>query len=193
MTRGRKRKYCNKQLAELILLYKDKIWKDGAVVKSSPIYERICRELNNTLKPNSVYSMITNNRDGLLDVVKEKTNSVDCSAISDNLNSTSGSSDSTGSDVLNKQSFFFDIEILKDEFESMTHIVEYPHSTREATERKRKYKKFRPGVWQPYFNKKIYNHTRLPCGFNYNNQHLTLTGNEGSFQGTYDFNIKFHL
>ena len=186
-SRGRPRNVECDVLINTILSFRDRIFiNSGVVLKTNTVWDEISLHLDTKIKASSLYSIVTNNRYNILDKIKQNLSiSADASDMFDKSGEGSDCQKSSvdSSSVYNSNAINFDILISKQKFHEITHTVEYMRSTREAKETKRKYLKFIPGVWQRYFNKQIWENTRMKCGWNYQSPFLSLDGTSGQFTG----------
>lgn len=204
MPRGRPRKCTESQFISTLVLWAKQIYKNGAVVvKTDPVWKKLSEALENHYQPESLYALVTDNRWNVLDAIKEELNEPITTNLnkpirklaneskresdeeSDYLHADDSMNASNDNDVYNRRSIEFDVLIKKEKFNEITNIVEYSVNTREASTRKRKYLKFKKGVWQAYFNEQIWTNTAIKCGFNYKDHHLALNGMSGYFEGKY--------
>ena len=147
----------------LVLSHKERIIINGSLAtKSNDIWKKLSICLKNKIKPESLYSAVVNNRHNILDQLKKGANSsrLSRSDLSGQFESSIDMDDSHNS-VYNKKTANFEILISPHDFDRMTEIVEYNQNTREGSKLKRKYKKFKKGAWEGYFNKEIWNNTQI--------------------------------
>lgn len=171
-----------------ILAHKNSVLVENkVVVKSDSIWDDISKIFQNKITANSIHSMVCGNRYGVLKSLGKKSDPKE-----DNLRKGNSESSADEENILPKKSGFynrkkieFEVEIPKECFDEMTMEVEYLRSTREAKSKRRKYLKFKSGMWQPYFNRVLWDHFQMECGLNYGGHNLNLGGLSGVFDGNY--------
>lgn len=189
MPRGRPAKVPLGQKLLKILEFSEEIYVNGKVTTDKEVWNRISSCFNGEIKACSLYSNVTNNRNRLLDLIKERLNIYGENRQSDdycdgnNLDQSDSDSDSScDGTIYNKKTHHIEFLISPEMFNDMTQLVEYKN-TRGGRENKKIYLIFKQGVYQPYFNKQIYSLTKLKCGFNYKRHNLSLDGKTGSITG----------
>ena len=195
MARGRPNSITEDTFVQTILPFSEKIYNPSlsvVVSKNDIIWEDIARCFLGKLKATSLYSLVVTNRFNILNKIKEvlntstspNTSTVNAQNTSDtSFEANPGRDISNNSAIYNERQINFEILIPRAKFDDITNVVYYKRSTREAKERKRQYLKFRTGVWQSFFNKHIWENTRLKCGINYKSHNLSLHGTTGKFSG----------
>lgn len=178
---------------ETLLNYKSSIIVEKKVtVKTDPIWKEISICLKNKIQARSIYSMVCDNRYDVLNLLLEKKENDLDSDITDTslIEQTENPENLPGkSGFYNSKTIEFTIEIPKESFDDMTREVLYQRETKQSVNRKRKYVRFIPGVWQPYFNKVFFDSFQVQCGLNYLTQNITIDKLSGNFTGTYLINF----
>lgn len=189
MARGRPTSTTKDTFVQTILPFSENIYNPSlsvVVSKNDIIWEDIARCFLGKLKATSLYSLVVTNRFNILNKIKEvlNTSTVNAPNTSDtSFEANPGRDISNNSAICNERQINFEILIPREKFDDITNVVYYKRSTREAKERKRQYLKFRTGVWESFFNKHIWENTRLKCGINYKSHNLSLHGTTGKFSG----------
>lgn len=193
MPRGRPSLFTQQKIETVLIKYSERIILNKnnvltVALESDPKWEEINKkDFNGKFQNKSLHIMVTSNRNNLLTKLK----GIDFQSNNDTLINSSGSSynddtcnSSVDSSVFNEKCVKFQSVITQEKFSEITYSVNYAENTRQGKRLKRNYLKFRPGIWEPFFDEIIYNNTRLPCAFKYKNHHLTVSGSSGNFEGT---------
>lgn len=182
--------FCN-----TILAHKNKVFVDNKLVqKSQVIWDEISNCFEKKISGKSIYAMVCADRYGILKCLRGDSDRARIAEDNseNSISSSDGDDDSIdNSSFHNKKCIEFEFEIPKESFEEMTVKVEYVRSTIEASNRKRKYLKFKSGMWQSYFNKVFWDHFHMECGLNYKEHNLSLNKLSGHFKGNYFNYISF--
>jgi len=153
------------------------------------------------MTPNALYTYVICNkhnvRDKLMssfpsaeqdesDIMKDEENSTskNTSRNESSINESVATCDESDERILeSRQETIFTINIPKSDFEGL--II---HKKYQRTEHKRRiirhHTVLQPGMWQHVFCQKIWEATKLSCGFNFKNHKLTSDGQSGYANGT---------
>lgn len=158
MGRGRPAHISKESFLNTILKYADEIFIDNdrqkVVSKTDNVWSDISKQINLVLTSESIYSKVTSNYYGVKEYVKINSNiqqSADHSIQESDLNESLMSSCQSDDSVYEKTYIEFEFTIPAEKFDDLNHIVDY-NRTLEGTEKKKRYRRFIPGVYQPYFN-----------------------------------------
>ena len=178
---GRKSKIDPNVTEKVLLENKDGIYDsetNSCVSRSHPIWNDISKQLNNKIIPSSLYVYACKLFKKLIDVDKdselleEEHNESHVDVNASVLDSTVNSS--SAFDPLE-----FVVQYHKEEFDSLIEMVYYKRSTKNNKVSKRLWKILKAGVWEDSISRKVYDSTKLPCGFMFKNHYLPLSDEEG--------------
>lgn len=199
MGRGRPAKVTQQTFIDTVVKYKDKIYvNSNIVVKENEVWKIISKEFNNLLLGTSIHSMVVGNRYQVLDKLNQTDKEPqDLTFEDDTQNDSFSSKSSESSDLLNasdlekiynQKCVEFQSEIDSQKLEELTTVFDYSRNTRKSTVKKRKYRRFITGVYQPFFAKQILENTQLICGWNFQNQHVNMPATQGKIDSKYSLN-----
>lgn len=172
----------------VILAHKSALFtKNKLAVKSDSIWNEISKCFQNKITGNSIYAMVCANRYDTLTSLKGKNVDNENIVQDANFNCSTDQEEQMckKSNFYNEKNIEFEVEIPRETFDEMTMEVDYLRSTREGSNKKRKYLKFKYGVWQAYFNKILWDQFQMECGLHYDDHNLTLNQLSGKFKGNY--------
>uniref|UniRef100_A0A6P7G042 Uncharacterized protein LOC114334561 n=1 Tax=Diabrotica virgifera virgifera TaxID=50390 RepID=A0A6P7G042_DIAVI len=189
---GRPRVIDREEITEKLLLYKSEIilLGDKVLSKNDHLWEKISEELGGKKTAKSLHSYVSCNKDGIRDLMngREKSEKVPRFRESDQPNSSA--CDATFEENL------YDAE---DIIETKNCTISMKMSNFKALAQTKNHKnrsvvKLKPGVWQQEISERIWNATKLKCGFNFKNHYLSADLSTGSAKGMYLFALyQFYL
>lgn len=202
--RGRPLIIDKSKVIELLIKYKNDVILDDGRIKSKcdKIWCTLSKEINDVMTPNALYTYVVCNKhnvhDKLMssfpsaeqdesDIMKDEENSTskNTSKNESSINESVATCDESYERILeSRQETIFTINIPKSDFEAL--II---HKKYQRTEHKRRiirhHTVLQPGMWQHVFCQKIWEATKLSCGFNFKNHKLTRDGQSGYANGTW--------
>lgn len=170
-------------LTEILLKFKCDILLPGDKIlsKTSVVWSQISEELDRKKSSQSLYTYVCLNKHGIRDLLNDRPGgpkevapdhklhdeSADVSTKENSFNSTieSDNAEETKSYVLSMSKHSFD-QMVMDKIEKRRHV-----------------KRFIPGVWQKEISERLWNHTKLKCGFHFKYYHITTDLTSGSIAG----------
>lgn len=187
-------------LIDTFIKYKDQLVEENQkiVSKHNAIWKTIAKEIENRLTPNSLYTFVTCNRYKIREKLTEQLPvrepspyqlDINCNVqrISDasvalkSVDSTLNKSDES---VINNDILRFTITMAKSDYTSMIIYKTYKRKDKDRPPSTRQYTILQPGTWQQVFSEKIWETTKLSCGFNFKRAKLTSDGESGYVCGT---------
>lgn len=203
-TRGRPVMLNKDRMMDILLKYKNEIIaSDGKRImsKCNQIWATIAKELENQVTTASLYTFVTCNRYGVRDKLCDRLSVSPCvefhkeqHQIDDNeqleiTHSTDTTNitcmyDSFASTNVGPGISIFTITIPKSEFTSMLIYKTYRRKDKNRPSSKRDYTIMQPGTWQHVFCTKIWESTKITCGFNFQRSKLSRNGESGYANGT---------
>jgi hypothetical protein len=195
---GRPDKIDKNLLKETLLKYKKELIKENfkIISKSDAIWVKIASELNNLITPVALYTFVTCNKFGIRDILSDRASLCHESNIHENnedtnqeLNITESTrmSDSTLKNSLLSSTdgvSTFMITIPKDDFLSLIIYKKYRRTEKNRPLSTREYAVLQPGLWQHVFSEKIWQCTKISCGFNFKRHKLLHNAESGCVTGT---------
>lgn len=204
---GRPEKIDKHLLTETLIKYKRDIIKDFKVIsKNDPIWKRIGTELNNIMTSNALYTYVSCNKFGIRDKLSDRSHTFEidenniredndreqicdnngreqdnskCTTMSDSIISEANECVTNADGVST-----FIITMPKTDYDSMIIYKKYRRAEKNRPVSTREYAILQPGIWQHVFNEKIWQATKIPCGFNFKRNKLSSNGASGYACGT---------
>lgn len=191
-SRGRPHKVENYDFVNIIVTYKDRIISSDKIVsKNDTIWCDISSSLGGKIMPTSLYTMVTSNTHGIRDKLfgrshdaNNSTDNIDISADNINISDTTSLDSSASQYEENTKAINFVITVPNNEFEELIIFKSYKRTQKKKI-RKRIWKTLRPGVWEDFITKKIWDAVKLKCGFRFRNHYLSNVGTSGYINGKY--------
>lgn len=192
MARGRPAKVSCEDFLKIVLPFIHEIFVennvDQVVSKTNEVWEKLSLLFNSALSSESIYTMVTANTHKIKDLARKEIGVAQNQSIEADQSQMSLSADCSRDDSVYEKNYIeINCTIPAEVFDAMTHVVAY-NRTREGNNRKRNYRRFISGKYQPYFNNVLWENEMIKCGFNYKNNHLDLRGCSGKLSG--EFSIK---
>lgn len=194
MGRGRPAHLSKEDFVPTVISKVTDIYVNGNVVgKEDEVWKILSKIFQGKLLPKSIHAMVVTNRYKVLDAIKKQMDSpsgIDGTDTSIRSLADSSCGDLNVSDLTNaynEKTYKFESLTSPEDFDTMTIVTEYARSTKEAKGKKRKYRRFKSGCYQPYFSKIIWDNTHLKCSWNFKNQTVNLSGTQGKVSGEYIF------
>lgn len=193
--RGRPIKIDKNKVIELLINYKNQIiFDNGKIIsKCDLICLTLSKQIDDCMTPNALYTFVVCNRynirDRLMNTSSDKQNVSNDSMKNEDYNSSNNKSSinesTTSRDSCISQSnteTIFTINIPKNDFQDMIIYKKY-RKTDKHNRTIRHYTVLQPGMWQHVLCQKIWEATKLSCGFNFKNHKLTRDGQSGYANG----------
>lgn len=171
MSRGRPTEVSKKLFLDTVLPFSSRIYVDSKIVpKNDPVYTEISSLLQSniskgTIQSTSIYTMLTINRHGVFDKIKESLNVIEEKNHED-INEESSNESLNKSDLYDMEEIQFEDAITQKDSDLMTEYRDsHSESIQEMKDRNRKYLRFKKGVYQSFFNKIICKKNRITVRF----------------------------
>lgn len=204
ITRGRPIKIDKSKVIELLTNYKSQIiLNNGKVIsKCDEIWSTLSKQIDNLMTPIALYTFVSCNRYNIREIL---TNSFSSDERNENNNSMRSEGSETSrndhhrkscineSSTSQDESFtpqkstktIFTINIPKSDFQSMIIYKKYRRmDKRNRNKIVRQHMVLQSGMWQHVLCQKIWEATKLSCGFNFKNHKLTSNGQSGYANGS---------
>jgi len=194
--RGRSIKIDKSKVIELLINYKSQIvLNDGKITsKCDKVWSTLSNEINNCMTPIALYTFVVCNRcnirDQLTNCSSDKRNDSKRSEENDTsknescVNESTSSRDESYQRVLQKNAkTIFTINIPKSDFQAMIIYKRYRRMDKRIRT-VRQHTVLQPGMWQHVLCQKIWEATKLSCGFNFKNHKLTRNDQSGYANGS---------
>jgi hypothetical protein len=185
MGRGRPRKIEPETVVEVILKYKEQVLlpSNTIVAKHDKIWEVMSQELGDAILPSSLYTFATCNTYGIRDKLTNRprqsadfNDSVTRSESELGVSNHSITSTDGNAKILHFYIFFDDSE-----FDNLLITKTYQRTVKHQA---KVYSRVRtvldPGTWEEVFSEKIYDASRLQCGFNFRNHWIANDRKSGT-------------
>lgn len=168
-------------VTDILLKFKNLILLPGDKVlsKTSVVWVQISEELNRKKSSLSLYAYVCDNRHGIRDLLNDRPTAsrkavpqkelIDLSANDISVNTTTESD--YGDEIKS-----YVLSMSRHTFEQM--VTDKIYKGRRA-------KKLIPGVWQKEISERLWNQTKLKCGFHFKYHHLTSDLTSGSIAGEF--------
>lgn len=174
MKRGRIPKIDSSIVIDIILKYKEVVLlpNDKIISKTNPIWMQISEELDRKKSSASLYSFVCDNKYGIRDLLNNRkvdikiNNSINLNDSSSTINSTIENDSEENSECV--------ISMPRQNFDNL--IIEKVYKGRRV-------KKLSPGLWQREISERLWNNTRMHCGFNFKWHHISNDMSSGSIHG----------
>lgn len=144
--------------------------------KSDIVWSRISEDLGKKKSGNSLYTFVCNNKHGVRDVLNNKKVEVLRAP------SQQQSNEKAMDDSSSNSSMDVDEEFIKTITLSMSRH-HFNQMVADKTYKSRCVKKLMPGVWQKEVSERLWNATKLRCGFHFKNNYLNNDLTSGSIKG----------
>lgn len=183
--KGRPHKVQSEDFVNSVVAYKDRVILSGKMIsKNDTIWCDIATSLGDKIKSTSIYAMVTNNVHGVRDKLLGRLQD----ASTDTVNTSNTSLNSSASRYEeNIEPLNFVITVSNNEFNELIVFKSYKRAQGKKM-RHRNWKTLRPGLWEDFITKKIWNTVKLKCGFRFRNHYLSNDGTSGYINGKF---IKF--
>lgn len=188
---GRPAKLNKDLFIENILECRDSIVKGTTITsKHDPIWVTLSRQLDHVITPVSLYTFVTCNKYNVPDKLMNRSPMIhhENEIIENSLDKTQSNTELTVANTtkhsLNDSARTFTITIPKEEFTSMIMCKTYRRRKKGKSQSVREYTILRSGIWQHKFNVKIWEATKISCGFKFKNHKLSRNGEQGYANGT---------
>lgn len=185
MSRGRPPTVKNFLIIEAILKYKDQVvyksesGDDALVSETNSVWMLISKELDNKIKPASIYSYVVNDRFG---VRKLLVHEISNGKSSDSENPDSERSESSFNSK-NKSNIIFSLTFRKTEFEDLIMETTRQYKDKKGVSRTRIVNILHPKKWTEIMARKIYDDFRLHHGYHFESSYLSKDKGSGRFTG----------
>lgn len=162
-----------------LLKYKTQIVLPGGKIVSQQnnVWTTVSEELEWKKLPASLHSYVCNNKDSVRDLLnnRERRQEKSQHAIAPNGNNSSSFEDSDSSETSETdQTKHITISMKMSAFEEL--VIRKKYKNREVL-------KLEPGVWQHQISERLWNETKMKCGFNFKYHHLSADLSRGSAKG----------
>lgn len=202
---GRPEKIDKSVLKEILLKYKKEIIKEDfrVISKSDSIWIKISSELCNIMTANALYTFVTCNKFGIKDILCDRSRTpvqyesdiaIEDRDGNENKDESISNTKTLMSDsTLNQSSMrlsnadgvsTFTVSIPKEDFTSLIIYKKYRRTEKKRPVSTREYTILQPGLWQHFFVKKIWQATKISCGFNFKRNKLSHNAESGYASGT---------
>ena len=190
---GRKPNISVEEVKSVILRRKTEILlDDGKLVgKKNDIWKYLSADLQGKLSARTLYSKMCNQK-FRTEVLQERPNRLSLLTDTSDNERTHQSMNENINRTIGEEDFLeFTIFGVKSEYEGLLISKTY---TAKATSRRNQVTRFcfrlEPGRWEDWISNKIWDITKLPCGFNCHRQYISENGASGKIEGTLE-NILF--
>ncbi|CAH2109045.1 unnamed protein product [Euphydryas editha] len=188
MKRGRPTNIDIDLLKKIVTINKDKIIinQTSIVSKHDIIWKSISKEMNYSIKPESIYAFVNCNRYN----IKSELMPLQNTEIDSEVNSSMASSKNISSDENNSDDHLpddkpleFSFRVNREEFSEL--VVEKIYQRKQG--KKTNYYKqntLKDGEWQIYVTNKIWELTRRKCGYNFKRNYVLQDKQTGNYKGS---------
>lgn len=167
------------KLINTLLKYETQIVLPGDKIVSQQdhVWQTVSEELEGKKLPASLHSYVCNNKDSVRELLnnRERRQEKFQHASAPNENNSSSFEDSDASEISEiVKSKKITISMKISEFEKL--VTRKKYKNREVL-------KLEPGAWQHQISERVWNATKMKCGFNYKYHHLSADLSSGSAKG----------
>lgn len=161
------------------------------VSKNAPIWGTIREELNLEVQPQTLYTKVTSNFDGVLNLLRGNSEvNEESMDVVDNETDISNTSEENS----DQNSYTEDIDVqfqtilTREEFRKITKISTYKQGKKNGGSKTRSWTTFIPYTWQSIMQHQIYNtmrkmDVRINCALHFRKHHLAANAEFGSIDG----------
>lgn len=181
--RGRRARVTKDEYEAVLLKYKDKLVRnDKLVPRTNNVWEDIAAELGGRVKSNTVFSVTTSNRYGLLNMVYGREIEEDSLDVDSEIAFDADSDQSFHSDL--QKQIFFTMTFGKSEFQELIRETSYVVK-RGKKKMLRTYTILQQNKWAEVMAKKVYDEVKLEHGFHFKKHYVFRDTTGGSCIGEY--------